>query len=434
MSSNFMRRSLIEEEEEGHHSDVSDVDSGSDLEDGAPILAPRRVVRNASALTSDGWKPYLQQTQQTKQESQRKLEVCASPDLVVAQQPKYFTLGKCPRPFLRAFWPRSRLTSFSSHDARSFPQTLLNHAAHTPEFQPGVYNAAKLSEDAVRLLADFIQRPSVRKQLTPFVGEIRGKKRKGRPRVAVDGSPTGEPKRKAFISKETGRQVRTRLTEQQIRVLQDKFEEQKHWNPKECTAMLPILNQLGPDLAVDQVSRWFDNRRRPLKPRSSVVMANDEGQRDSVDYGIVDGAMPDDMNEKNTRRLRHGDREILEAAFSQNAAPDIQVRHALATATGLSEKQVTGWFARRQAAKRAPHGIIPGANGIAGLDGKDTRIVLPGIWPNHFAAVHSFGAAHSFMYGGLLQGEYGSANANVHGLPTLGLPLGSLGRDTMRGQ
>jgi hypothetical protein len=64
----------------------------------------------------------------------------------------------------------------SSDRARFLLQTLLNRAAHTPDFQPGAYNAAKLSEDAVRLLADFIQRPAVRKQLAPLVGEIRGKK------------------------------------------------------------------------------------------------------------------------------------------------------------------------------------------------------------------------------------------------------------------
>ena len=65
---------------------------------------------------------------------------------------------------------------------------MLNRAAGTSEFQPGAYNAAKLSEDAVQLLADFIQRPSVRKQLIPLVGEIRGKIHNSR-RRSDDDSP-----------------------------------------------------------------------------------------------------------------------------------------------------------------------------------------------------------------------------------------------------
>ena len=79
MSSTFMRQSLIEEEEE-HGSDDSGVDSGSDTDD-VPILAPRRVVRNPNALTLDAGKPYLQQAQPSKQETQRKMEVRASPNL-----------------------------------------------------------------------------------------------------------------------------------------------------------------------------------------------------------------------------------------------------------------------------------------------------------------------------------------------------------------
>ena len=79
MSSTFMRRSLIEEEEE-HGSDDSGVDSGSDSDD-VPILARRRVVRNPNAFTLDAGKPYLQQAQASKTETQRKMEVRASPNL-----------------------------------------------------------------------------------------------------------------------------------------------------------------------------------------------------------------------------------------------------------------------------------------------------------------------------------------------------------------
>ena len=123
-------------------------------------------------------------------------------------------------------------------------------------------------------------------------------------------------------------------------------------------------------------------------------------------------------DEKKTQRVSKVEREILEAAFSKNAAPDIRVRHALATATGLSQEQVTAWFMRRQATKRAPYGVIPGANGMAGVDGND-RMVLPGVFPNHLAAVHSFGASHAFVHGGLLQADY----VNAHGLPPLGPPF-----------
>jgi hypothetical protein len=325
-------------------------------------------------------------------------------------------------PFSSAFLARTRDAAGESSDrARSLLQTLLNRAAHTPEFQPGAYNAAKLSEDAVRLLADFILRPSVRKQLNPLVGELRGKKRKGRPRAAVDDSAVGEPRRKAFISKETGRRVRTTLTLQQTRVLQDKFEEQKHWNPKQCAAMLPNLNQLGPDLAVEQVIRWFDNRRRTLKARGGSAPAASGRAGDALeDEGVEPSAKKSGAvrDEKKTQRVSKVEREILEAAFSKNAAPDIRVRHALATATGLSQEQVTAWFMRRQATKRAPYGVIPGANGMAGVDGND-RMVLPGVFPNHLAAVHSFGASHAFVHGGLLQADY----VNAHGLPPLGPPF-----------
>jgi hypothetical protein len=312
MSSTFMRRSLIEEEEE-HDSDVSGVDSGSDSDD-VPILARRRVVRNPNALTLDAGKPYLQQTQSTKQETQRKMEVRASPNLDGPDDPsalpsQIFAL------FLCFFGTNTRRGGESSDRARSLLQTLLNRAAHTPEFQPGAYNAAKLSEDAVRLLADFILRPSVRKQLNPLVGELRGKKRKGRPRAAVDDSAVGEPRRKAFISKETGRRVRTTLTLQQTRVLQDKFEEQKHWNPKQCAAMLPNLNQLGPDLAVEQVIRWFDNRRRTLKARGGSAPAASGRAGDALeDEGVEPSAKKSGAvkDEKKTRRVSQVEREILE--------------------------------------------------------------------------------------------------------------------------
>ena len=61
------------------------------------------------------------------------------------------------------------------------------------------------------------------------------------------------------------------------------------------------------------------------------------------------------------RRVRHSEREMLEAAYAQNSAPDIHVRTALATAIGISEKQVTAWYTRRQQTGRAPYGVTPGS-------------------------------------------------------------------------
>ncbi|MDA9098899.1 hypothetical protein N9L76_08210 [bacterium] len=79
MSSTFMSRSLIEEPEEEHDSDVSDLDEDDETrrKDDEPILAPRRVVKEPKSLQVSGRKPYLQQTESTKQETMRKMEVSA---------------------------------------------------------------------------------------------------------------------------------------------------------------------------------------------------------------------------------------------------------------------------------------------------------------------------------------------------------------------
>ena len=92
MSSTFMRRSLIEEEEE-HGSDDSGVDSGSDSDD-VPILAPRRVVRNPDTL--DAGKPYLQQKPNTQLDTRRTMEVRASPNLDEPDDPSDRAPRFCP--------------------------------------------------------------------------------------------------------------------------------------------------------------------------------------------------------------------------------------------------------------------------------------------------------------------------------------------------
>ena len=156
-----------------------------------------------------------------------------------------------------------------SSDRGPFPPADLTQprGATRPSSSPARTTPRSLGGRARSAARGFHTAPLCAQTAQPPRGELRGKKRKGRPRAEADDSAVREPRRKAFISKETGRRVRTTLTLQQTRVLQDKFEEQKHWNPKQCAAMLPNLNQLGPDLAVEQVIRWFDNRRRTLKAR-----------------------------------------------------------------------------------------------------------------------------------------------------------------------
>ena len=51
-------------------------------------------------------------------------------------------------------------------------QIQINRTAHTSDFKPGAYQAAKLSDDAAQLLADFIQRPAIRAQLQPLLGRV----------------------------------------------------------------------------------------------------------------------------------------------------------------------------------------------------------------------------------------------------------------------
>ena len=117
--------------------------------------------------------------------------------------------------------------------------------------------------------------------------------------------------------------------------------------------------------------------------------------------------------------MRHNERELLEAAYAQNCAPDIGVRTALATAIGISEKQVTAWFMRRQQTGRPPYGVSPG-----GL-GTDRR--TPGGWPSDSGRARSHrgaarrtprhaprGAAHLLMQRGALpQREFAGMQAEI---------------------
>jgi hypothetical protein len=199
---------------------------------------------------------------------------------------------------------------------------LLNRTAHTPGFKPGAYKAAKLSEDAAQLLADFIQRPAVRAQLQPLVGDLPGKKRRAKALTDDDGLPiekAARAKKSIVISEETGRRLKTRLSAQQTNVLEEKYAEKAQWKPSECAELLPALNVLGPALSSEQLSRWFDNKRRAVKRGDARAEAE----------------VPGEAAEKRTwkkrkveKRVRHSEREMLEAAYAQNCAPDIHVRTA----------------------------------------------------------------------------------------------------------
>jgi len=272
---------------------------------------PHGAPANGQIKDGDGSfglsKPYLQQTLHTQQDTQRKLE---------------------------------------SH---------INRVAHTPDFKPGAYKAAKLSADAARLLADFIQRPAIRAQLQPLVGDLPGKKRKSK---AMSGDALSQAQAKAakikkdiVISQETGRRLKTRLSAQQTKVLEEKYTEKPQWKPTECAGLVPALATLGPPLTTEQVSRWFDNKRRAIKKQEDRVDTADPSE----------GGKRTWKKRKVERRVRHSEREMLEAAYAQNSAPDIHVRTALATAIGISEKQVTAWYTRRQQTGRAPYGVTPGS-------------------------------------------------------------------------
>jgi hypothetical protein len=315
----------------------------------------------------------------------------------------------------------------------------------------------------------------VRKQLVPFLGEIRGKKRK---RSATTKSKNVDPQNqgdanasrgasKSFISPETGRLVRTKLTEAQTRVLLEKFEEKKHWTPREVASMLPALNQPGPPdgrLDAEQVRRWFDNKRRAKGARNRggtetakgrTVAVVDFDRDDPPVRGDALGGVQKDVHQKkqnkkdagkNAKTL-FGDKEvqILDAAFARNPAPDIQTRHALATATGVREKNVTAWFKRRQAEGQVPYGSV---SGIRAPPGRAERLhhshhsthppadpasmFLPGITLPAMHHARSFGGAHwPAPHSGRLHGDgYVNSHDNLnvfdngtgHGLPAPGPP------------
>ena len=75
------------------------------------------------------------------------------------------------------------------------------------------------------------------------------------------------------VSEETGRRLKTRLSAQQTASLEERYKEKAQWRPTECEKLLEGLNALGPELSTEQVSRWFDNKRRYVKKQQARARA-----------------------------------------------------------------------------------------------------------------------------------------------------------------
>ena len=275
-------------------------------------------------------------------------------------------------------------------------QALLNKAANTPDFKAASLTSDRLSGDAAQLIVDFIQRPVIRQQLQLLgVGTILGKKRRKKPLLDEDGNPTLTAKKKTpiLISEDTGRRVKTRLSTQQTEYMQERFAEKPRWKPQECEALLKELNALGPDVTADQAYRWFDNRRNKKNTTGSTA-ANDDG-----------AATAPVSSANKTSRISRDEREMLETAYAQDCAPDVHKRAAIAAMIGISTRQVTNWFARRQTSQRPAMSRSLLANVDHG--GGDDMGLLSRLLPVSSTAVGQ-GAAQMILPGTLAtQGDLG---------------------------
>lgn len=227
---------------------------------------------------------------------------------------------------------------------------------------------------------------------------------------------------KIVVSEETGRRLKTRLSAQQTASLEERYKEKAQWRPTECEKLLEGLNALGPELSTEQVSRWFDNKRRYVKKQQARA-------RDSAtaDEGNDEVHAEEKRKTKVERRVRHSEREMLEAAFAQNSAPGISVRTALATAIGISEKQVTAWFTRRQQTGRAPYGVSASVEDVENRSSKRANTAgSDAVIAGHLLG--SLGASgHPLMM--QQQGDFNpEAGLNPGVLSALGVPVGGDGR------
>ena len=105
---------------------------------------------------------------------------------------------------------------------------------------------------------------------------------------------------------------------------------------KQCAELLKVLNTMGPEVTADQAYRWFDNRRNKKPTKVSSAM-NDSGATTS--------------HIMKTSRISKDEGDAGDSV-PQDCAPDMHKRAFLAAAIGISTRQVTNWFARRQASQR----------------------------------------------------------------------------------
>ena len=112
-----------------------------------------------------------------------------------------------------------------------------------------------MSDDAAQLLAHFIQRPSIRAQLIPLVGDIPGKKRKGSSADKGDKSAaaTPQPKKPVLISRKRTTNESATDGAADARAGGKIRRKDQLGSERVRVEMLPSLNQLGPDLTVNQV-------------------------------------------------------------------------------------------------------------------------------------------------------------------------------------
>ena len=126
---------------------------------------------------------------------------------------------------------------------------------------------------------------------------------------------------------------------------------------------------MGPEVTADQAYRWFDNRRNKKPTKVSSAMNDSRATTSHI---------------LKTSRISKHEREMLETAYSQDCAPDMHKRAAIAAAIGISTRQVTNWFARRQASQRPamPRSLLANVDHGGGDDiGLLSRGLVEGLLP-----------------------------------------------------
>lgn len=213
-----------------------------------------------------------------------------------------------------------------------------------------------LTEDGLALLLDFIRRPAVRDRLQPHVGDLgvpaRKRKREASANEPEEGqglaissyavrAPTGENKvvkRGLKFVASTGRTAKVHFPAAQQAVLRQAFEQDPRPSKETCAQ---LAQQLGGVACMKKVSMWFANQRKSRARQERASLEGRSGLRPSAPRVV--------------KRIRDSERKSLETAYQSNPAPDLSAREALATLLGVSTKQVTKWFRRRQETGHAPY-------------------------------------------------------------------------------